>query len=274
MSGELVVLGTSAERPNRYRSPNGYVLRYGAHTVLLDPGEGSLRQLSLVGIPATDITHILISHFHLDHYLGLPSVLEIFVTDGLSHLVEIYFPISGRSIIDYLLVLTGATVLTATRLQLKPVPEEGLTHTAEELTLAAVPLAHSVPTIGYRLVVRGITPPSDDGSVHDGDAVFAFVMDTALCDNASWLARGADLLLCEATYLENQTQLAKAQQHMTALQAGTLAREAGAKRLLLTHFSHRHAEVNAFLHEARRSFHRADVARDNCRYTFERVAED
>lgn len=91
---------------------------------------------------------------------------------------------------------------------------------------------------------------------------FAFVMDTRPCDGALVLAHGTDLLVCEATYLSSEENLAASYAHLTAAQAGRIAAEAGARRLVLTHFSQRHPDESAFATEARRYFTDVHAARD------------
>ena len=90
----------------------------------------------------------------------------------------------------------------------------------------------------------------------------AFVMDTAPCEGAEALADGVDLLVCEATFLDDERELARRYRHMTARQAGELARSAGARRLVLTHFSARYPDNRVFAEEAGEVFADAIVAED------------
>jgi ribonuclease Z len=92
--------------------------------------------------------------------------------------------------------------------------------------------------------------------------VFAFVMDTRLCAGAVALAEGADLVVCESTFLERDADLAAAYGHMTAAQAARLAVEAGARQLVLTHFSQRYPDVAAFAAEAGEIFPDVVVVND------------
>jgi ribonuclease Z len=151
------------------------------------------------------------------------------------------------------------------------------------LIIEAVALDHEVECFGYRLREKdklrvrqdrldaaGLTGPivgqllkqgqvEINGKVVRCDEVtevragqsFAFVMDTRPCPGAQTLALGADLLVCEATFLSSESQLAQASGHMTALQAATLARDSGARRLVLGHFSQRYEDANVFLAEAK-----------------------
>ena len=91
---------------------------------------------------------------------------------------------------------------------------------------------------------------------------FAFVMDTAVCDGASRLAEGVDLLVSESTFLTAEAELAKAWGHLTAADAAGIAAGAGARRLVLTHFSQRHSDENLFAAEARPIFPESIAARD------------
>jgi ribonuclease Z len=93
--------------------------------------------------------------------------------------------------------------------------------------------------------------------------VFAFVMDTRWCDGAVDVAAGADLLVCESTYLERDRALAEEHAHLTARQAGELARAAGARRLVLTHYSQRYGDdPEPFVEEAREVFDDVVAAAD------------
>ena len=94
---------------------------------------------------------------------------------------------------------------------------------------------------------------------------FAFVMDTAVCDGANRLAGGVDLLVSESTFLTTEAELASAWGHLTAADAARIAAGAGARRLVLTHFSQRHSDENLFLQEAQAIFPESVAARDLAR---------
>lgn len=281
---ELVVLGTASQVPTRTRNHNGYALRWDGEVWLFDPGEGTQRQLLLAGVPASSITRICITHAHGDHCLGLPGVLARMNLDGATHPVHLYFPAEMQ---PYVARLRTASALHD-RLDVREHPVEGDGVVAEAAgaapRLEAARLEHRVPTLGWRLVepdgrrflperlaeagVRGpdVGRLSREGSVEvDGRRVrledvtaarpgqrFAFVMDTRECTGAERLAQDADLLVAESTFLDRDAALAAAYAHLTAAQAGRLARAAGVRRLVLTHFSQRYGEdVTPFEDEAR-----------------------
>lgn len=280
---ELVLLGTASQVPTRERNHNGYLLRWDGHGILFDPGEGTQRQLIRAGVAATAITRICITHFHGDHCLGLPGIIQRLSLDGVTRPVEIYFPASGEV---YLERLAGAAIYRGGA-DLRPRPlEGGETIDLGDLRLTGHRLDHSVDTLGWRLEetagrtmlpdrlaelgvsgadigrlqrtgsidVAGRTVRVEEVSVPRPGQRFAFVMDTAMCDAAVDLAQGADLLVAESTFLSEDAVLAAEYKHLTAADAARLARDAGVRRLVLTHFSQRYPENERFGQEARAIF--------------------
>jgi ribonuclease Z len=268
---ELVVLGTASQAPTRTRNHNGYLLRWDGEGLLFDPGEGTQRQLLLAGVRASEITRICITHFHGDHCLGLPGVLQRIVLDQVTHPVRACYPASGQEMFARL--RRAAHYRDAA--QVTELPLDGAEPLAAEpppFRLIARPLSHGVPSIGYRLAEPdgrrmlpaklaefGISGPdvgllarqgyldaggrrvtAEQVSVPRPGQRFAFVMDTRLCDAAFALADGADMLVCESTFLQPEEALAREYGHLTAAQAGRIAAEAGARLLVLTHFSQRY----------------------------------
>ena len=271
---ELVVLGTASQAPTRARNHNGYFLRWDDEGLLFDPGEGTQRQMLFAGVTAHQVTRVCVTHFHGDHCLGLPGVLQRMALDRVTGTVEVAYPASGADMFDRMrkLSLFHDTLALLER----PVPEDGaVLADGPAFRLEARPLSHRVPAVGYRLtepdgrrmlpaelVARGISGPDigrlqregrlrhNGGVVHLADVSaprrgqkFAFIMDTRLCDAAFELADDADLLVCESTFANADADLADDYGHLTAGQAGQLAAAAGARRLVLTHFSQRYAET-------------------------------
>jgi ribonuclease Z len=289
---ELVVLGTSSQVPTRERAHHGAFLRWDDEGILLDPGEGTQRQLTLAGVPASAVTRICITHLHGDHCLGLPGVLQRMSLDGVERPVDLYFPASGQEYVDRLRNACSAHVTVEVREH--PVSGDGLVDTWPGLELRAAALDHRVETYGWRLqepdgrrmlpdrlAARAIAGPDvgrlrRQGSLEVAGRVvtleevseprpgqsFAFVMDTRLCPAAVELARDVDLLVCESTYLTGEQELASTYAHLTAAQAAGIATEAGARRLVLTHFSQRHSDESMFATEAREHFPDVHAARD------------
>jgi ribonuclease Z len=281
---ELVVLGTASQVPTRTRGHNGYLLRWDAEGLLFDPGEGAQRQMLMAGVSATDVTRICLTHFHGDHCLGVPGIVQRLSLDQVRHPVDAYYPGSGR---EYFARLRYACAFHETAvLREWPVDGEGEVARGGFGTLSARRLVHAIDAYGYRLVepdgrrmlpdrlaARGVTGPAvgrlqRDGVIEvDGRPVrldevseprrgqrFAFVMDTRLCDGVYALAEGADMLVIEATFRDGDAELAWRYGHLTAGQAGRVAAESGVHTLVLTHFSQRYLDPAPFAAEARRHF--------------------
>jgi ribonuclease Z len=286
---DLVVLGTSSAVPTRDRNHNGCLLRWDGHGILFDPGEGTQRQMLHAGVSAHDITWICLTHFHGDHCLGVPGVIQRIARDGVEHTVRAVFPASGE---PYWRRLRHAAIFGDTNVVTEqPISgDQTLIDTGNApFTLSARRLSHRVESYGYRVEEPdGVTMLPDrlaaygisgtlvgvlkrDGRVTtpDGRTVTlaecsvvrpgqraAFIMDTRLCDAIAPLADGADLLVIESTFLDADARLAADYGHLTAAQAGKIAAECGVRRLVLTHFSERYRpeQQPRFSEEAAASF--------------------
>src|SRR6516162_4366564 len=99
---ELVVLGTAARAPSRFRNHNGYLLRWDDELILFDPGEGTQRQMLMAREASPSITRICITHFHGDHCLGLPGVLQRMALDQVTSTIEVAYPASGADVFGHI----------------------------------------------------------------------------------------------------------------------------------------------------------------------------
>ncbi len=277
---ELVILGTASQSPTRLRNHNGYLLRWDGEGILFDPGEGTQRQFGFVDVTPAATTRICISHFHGDHCLGLPGMIMRLALDQGRLPIPVHYPAGGEEYFQRLCLATAGQ--EHIEVVPHPIHEPGIVHRDREFTIRAAPLRHKVETVGYRLdepdglhfvperlEALGIEGPSvgqlrDAGSiVVDGRTVtldevteprrgqsVAYVLDTAWCEGALELAAGADMLLCESTFLSSEEHLADEHGHLTARQAGRLAAQAGVRLLVLTHFSGRYGAEPPFAEEA------------------------
>jgi len=297
---DLTILGCSSQQQTRHRNHGAYLLRWNEEGLLFDPGEGTQRQFIFADLPPPCVTRIFISHFHGDHCLGLGSMLLRLNLDKVLHPIQCYYPASGKKFFDRLryacLYRENIEVIE------HPVRKEGIVHDDGKFRIEAAFLDHGVDNIGWRVTepdVRkfhkdklqqiGLSGPlmrtlEQEGKIpfkghivhleevsylRSGD-VFAYVVDTRPCPNAVAIARHAKLFLCEATYLEQERNLAHEYMHMTALQAANLALEAEVKQLILTHFSARYRDTEPLRREAAAIFPNVFVAEDLKRFEFPR----
>jgi ribonuclease Z len=267
---ELVVLGTASQAPTRARNHNGYLLRWDGEGLLFDPGEGTQRQMLFAGVTASQITRICLTHFHGDHCLGLPGVLQRMALDEVTRPVDVCYPAASADVFRRL--RHAALFRDVLNIREQPLHRGGVIAAEGPFSLEAMPLEHSVPAFGYRLAepdgrrmlpgklaALGISGPDvgrlqRDGRLRAGGREvtlaevsepragqrFAFIMDTRLCDAAFALADRADMLVCESTFADADAALARDYRHLTAGQAGRIAAESGARLLVLTHFSQRY----------------------------------
>ena len=289
---ELVILGCSSQQPTRFRNHGAYLLRWNNEGMLFDPGEGTQRQLIFANVAPPCITRIFISHFHGDHCLGLGSMLMRLNLDKVTHPIHCYYPASGKKYFDRLRYST----IYHERINVveHPVSLAGLVEDDGKFRIEATFLEHGVENIGWRIseadsrkfdkeklssygfkgtMIKKLEQEGffllnqqkitldDVSQIRKGDC-FAVVLDTLFCQNGIDIAKDANLLLCESTYLEEHAHLALQYKHMTAKQAATLAKKAGVEKLILTHFSGRYPTLKKFEQEAREIFSPSYTADD------------
>jgi len=289
---ELVVLGTSSQQPTRKRNHGAYLFRWNGEGLLFDPGEGTQRQFIYANVAPPEVTRIFVSHFHGDHCLGLGSMLMRLNLDKVPHPIHCYYPANGKKFFDRLRY--GTIYHEQIRVIEHPVERPGVVHDDGNFRIEAAFLDHSVQNIGWRVtepdeikfdkaklqekkvagplvkelqekgkvLIEGVGVALEEVSwVRKGDAV-AVVIDTRKCPEAAAIAKGAKILICESTYLEEQSDLAHKNGHLTAKEAAEIAEEAGAEKLILTHYSARYLDSRPFQTEARTVFPAAYAADD------------
>jgi ribonuclease Z len=289
---DLIILGSSSQQPTRKRNHGAYLFRWNEEGLLFDPGEGTQRQFIFANVSPTCVTRIFVSHFHGDHCLGLGSMLMRLNLDKVMHPVHCYYPASGKKYFDRLRY--GTIYHETIQVVEHPVSKPGLVQEDATFRIEAVFLDHGVDNIGWRITEHdrrkfdpqklkqaGIFGPmvrelekrgemnvggkivalESVSWIRRGDAI-AIVSDTRPCLSAIEIAKGAKILLCESTYLEEHRELAQQHYHLTAKQAATIAKEAGVEKLILTHFSARYLSSRAFENEARTIFANTEAAED------------
>ena len=292
MDLSVLFLGTAGSMPTVQRAPAGLLVRRGGDRLLFDCGEGTQRQLlRSVGLP--DVEHVFITHFHADHVLGLPGMMKTFALRGREVPLHIYGPRGLGGLMSDLRRIYGKLSYEVRA------GGAGLErHTCSWTTTASAPTRPSTgrsrwDTRWSRTTALGASTPSGRGSwacprgrsfgrLQRGEAVQAggrtvepaevvgeprpgrrvvVSGDTAACEATAVVARGAELMVHEATFLEEEADRAAQTGHSTARQAAELARAADVGLLALTHLSPRYF-APAVLDEARAVFDRTVVPRD------------
>jgi ribonuclease Z len=287
MDLSIFFAGTSGSIPTARRGLPAFLLRRGGDRILFDCGEGTQRQLvSTVGL--TDLTEIYLTHFHADHWLGLPGMLKTFDLRGRQRPLTIYGPPGLREVLVFALRAFGRVKfeLELTELAAGDVLER------DGYRIAPVPVSHRGPSFGYAIfederpgtfdpdaaIRLGLTPGPEFGRLQRGETVKGISPDQVLgqpragrkivisgdtlpCDALRIAAHEADLLIHEATFAQEEQERAAETHHSTAAQAARLARDASVTMLALTHFSTRYP-VSVLRDEARAVFSETVLPRD------------
>jgi ribonuclease Z len=293
MDLDLVFLGTSASAPTANRAPLALLLRRGGERLLFDCAEGTQRQLmrSAVGLP--DLEEIFITHFHADHYLGLPGMLKTFALRQRDVPLTVYGPPGLRDLFSSLARVFGKLSYPLELVELRA----GDTLERDGYRILVFPVHHGVSAVGYAVVehVRpgrfdvetadalGVPNGPERGALQRGDSItladgrvltpdsvlgkaragrrIVIAGDTAPTETVRVLAEDADVLVHEATFLEDERERAADTLHSTALQAAEIARDAKVRLLALTHVSPRYFGPE-LAREAREIFPATIVPRD------------
>ncbi len=293
MDLDLVFFGTSGSVPTATRAPSALLLRRGGERLLFDCGEGTQRQLLRSSVGLIELREVFLSHFHADHYLGLPGMLKTFALRGRDLPLTVYGPPGLRELFGALRRIFGRLTYPLELVEISPGEHLG----RGEYDLITFPVAHTVQSLGFALVehVRpgrfdveradrlGVPSGPERGRLQAGEPValadgrtvapeevlgpprpgrkVVLSGDTAPCDAVLEAARGAEVLVHEATFLDEERERAQETAHATALEAAELARDAEVGLLALTHLSNRYFGPEA-AREARTIFPDTVVPKD------------
>jgi ribonuclease Z len=268
----MTFLGTSAAQPTIHRNLSGTAIKADTDLLLVDCGEGSQRQMVRFGT-GFNVDAVFFTHFHADHYLGIIGFLRTLGMNGRERPLTLYGPPPARRL------LHQAVHLGVDKLDFPVVVQEardGESFDRGSYQMRAVGVDHRVHALAWVLeehprpgrfdvqtaVSLGVRPGPDFGKLQRGAPVttpqgrvvhphevlgvsrpgrkLVLSGDTRPCASVVEAARGADLLVHESTFSDDEQARAKETRHSTAREAGRVAREAGALRLILTHLSSRH----------------------------------
>ncbi len=281
---EITFLGTSAMVPTKERNVQALFLKYGSEGILFDCGEGTQRQMNIAGINRFSLNHIFISHWHGDHVAGLIGLIQTLGRSDEPITLHLHGPLGTNERMKHLLLGTVFDQRIDLRLFEHNPTKPTVIFESDHFFILAAPLYHTTPTMGYAFVEkdrwriqitalkkRGIPEGPHLQLLQKGKSItyqgkkipveevtervhgkkVVIIPDTAPCPAAVDLAKDADLLISEATYSSQHAEKADQYRHMTGAQAALLAHQAGAARLVLTHFSQRYASVKEIEEDAK-----------------------
>lgn len=238
-------LGTSGAVPSLRRDNTSLVFADGDDAILVDVGGSPVQKLLLAAVDPLGLAHVVITHLHVDHAYGLPSLVRNLQTLGRRAPLTVWCrPEHTRPLHDLLGLFQLWNRADMYPVTVSPVPAgEGVTVAATAgLAVTASPNAHgNMENMAVRVSPR------------DGGGAVVYSSDTEPCDEVVRLATGADTLIHDATYLDRSVP--RHGVHATAGEAGEIASRAGVRRLILTHIDHtHHDETAALVTEARTRF--------------------
>jgi ribonuclease Z len=290
---DLVFLGTSGSMPTAQRAPTALLIRRGGERILIDCGEGTQRQLLRSEVGLVELRDVFVSHYHADHYLGLPGMLKTFALRGRELPLTVYGPPGLRDLFGSLRRIFGRLTYELELVELRP----GDWLDRDGYRLQTFPVEHGVSAVGYALVelqrpgrfdveaadALGVPAGPDRGALQRGEPVtlpdgrtvspqdvlgpprpgrkLVLAGDTAPSPHVLDAAAAADVLVHEATFCEEERERAEETLHSTAAQAAEIARSAGVRLLALTHISTRYFGSD-IAREARAIFPDTVVPRD------------
>jgi ribonuclease Z len=290
---DITFLGTSQAIPTAKRNHTSILLQYSGENILFDCGEGTQRQFRKARLNPCKITRLFITHWHGDHILGLAGLLQTLLLNGYSKTLYIYGPRGTKNDLHQLIDLL--VPYNKIPLVVQEVSEGKVLET-KDFYVESFPMKHGIPCNAYAFVekdkirldraklkklklpnspiigelvkgkdieVEGKKIKSKDVVYHEKGKKVAIILDTALIENCHKLAKNSDLVISEAVYLNDEAELAALHEHLTAEQAGEIAKKADAKKLYLSHLSQRYdGNEKLLLKESKKKFKNTFIAED------------
>jgi len=296
MSLRIIFLGTAASVPTNDRSLPSIVVQYEGDVLMFDCGEGTQRQMIKARLGLNRKMIVFITHMHGDHVLGLPGLIQTMSLLGRDKPLEIYGPPGVGAFMNA--ITTTVKFWLSFPINVREVNSEGIIYECEKYEVHAVWADHTIPTLAYALIEKprpgkfypekalalgvqkgplwsrlqkGMKVLLPDGRIVEPSDVMGpprpgrkiiYSSDTRPSDKIAYLARGADVLIHEATLSDDLLDKAEEEGHSTASGAAKVALRANVKMLILTHISARYSDPRKLLEEARRIFPNTHLAND------------
>lgn len=292
---QITFLGTACMQPTAERNHPGVLLTYKGEHILFDCGEGTQRQLKIAKVKPAKITKICVTHWHGDHCLGLPGLMQTMATSEFEGTLQIFGPAGTKKYMKNLYSWFSAQEVITTDIVEYTGKTIQVLHENKDYRIEALPMKHGTDCIGFSFVeadrrrinlsvVKKLGIPEGPllgklqqghNVTHKGKTVtpaeattvvkgkkIVYITDTLPTNNIITLAKDADLLILEATYHSALKEKADDYYHLTAKEAAGFASQAGVKKLILTHFSQRYKDVNEHEEEAKAVFPNTQAAFD------------
>lgn len=293
---DVHVLGCGSAKPSLCHNPSSTVVDFRENLFMIDCGEGAQKEFQRQRLKFSRLNHIFLTHLHGDHVFGLPGLIGTMALSGLEGDITIHTFEDGRKILSEIFDYFNRGLPIKVNFNVIK-PEEATVFENDALLVRSIPLDHKIPAVGYvfeekprlRHINRGMCDfhevplwaynsikAGNDFVKPDGTVIsnalltkdpaaarsYAHISDTAYMPGLAAKIKGVDLLFHEATYLDDNLDKARERGHSTAKQAARVASDAGARRLLIGHYSSRYKNDSLFLDEARTVFDHTILANE------------
>lgn len=297
MQFKVTILGSGAAIPTLERNPSAHYIEVRNHFLLFDCAEGTQLQLRKYVAHPQRVNHVFISHLHGDHFFGLVGMVTSFHLLGRQNELHLYGPEPLKEILDLQLRHSYTELIYPLVFHPVDTTKARVIMENDQISVSAIPLDHRIPTCGFLVkekplgrkirkefaaennvpleafehIKKGRDFIDSSGRVHRNADItldplpprsYAYITDTALTRSIIPYVKEVSLIYHEATFAEDKAADARAKYHTTAREAATIAREAGAGKLLIGHFSARYTDTAILLEEARKVFPECDLAYD------------
>ena len=289
---KITFLGTSGAIPTAQRNHTSILLTCNEENILVDCGEGTQRQFRKARLNPCKLTRLLITHWHGDHILGIPGLLQTLAFSGYNKTLFIYGPKGTREFMKNLL----NTFIFKGKISLEIKEVSGKFFETDDFYLEAKSVPHGVPCNAYVFVRKGkrridkkklkksklpsgpLLKKLNEGkdiayqgkkylaknlTFKEEDKKISFVFDTSFDKKVVSFVKNSDLLICESTFNSSMEDIAKEYNHLTSSQAAEIAKKSKSKKLILTHVSQRNGpDYSKLLKEAKNIFKNSSLAND------------
>jgi len=291
----IIFLGTGGSLPTRNRNPSAIMVNREGELLLFDCGEGTQQQMMRARTGMKNLTAIFISHFHADHFLGIPGLIQTMSFLGRKEPLLIYGPEGTREFTELFKAFGFFNFkYEIYGIQLKP----GEVVERKDYVIRALKTEHSIPSLGYTLIENprlgrfnrekavelGVPPGPLFAELQKGNSLevdgrlvkpedvmgpsrpgrtIVYTGDTRPCESILKASGDADLLIHDCSFSDEMKDWAEESGHSTAGEVATLAKKAGVRKLVLTHISSRYTDdVGPILTDSKRIFENLIVAED------------
>ena len=297
MPFEVTILGSNSALPTSDRYPTGQILNVLDRLFLIDCGEGTQIQIRRNKFGFGKINHIFISHLHGDHYYGLIGLISTFNLLGRKNDLHIYSPSELKELIQPQIDFIKGEMQFKILFHPLDFKKNRQIYIDKKVEVISFPLKHSISTCGFLFRETGKQPnikkelvqyynipiaeiknikaggnfTTKNGEIISHETLttppplsrsYAFCTDTVFNPQIVETIKGVDLLYHEATFTEEMKEFAKSTFHSTAMEAAEIAKLAGAKKLIIGHFSARYKKLTPFLDEAKQVFENTVIANE------------